>query len=61
MNGKIYKYFNRKKYEEEGIEKYYIGQTIQTIKRRAGSNGECCLKDSNTKFANAIGLYDENN
>ena len=54
MNGKIYKYFNRKKYEETGIETYYIGQTVRTIEERAGKDGSRYLKDSNTKFANAI-------
>lgn len=31
MNGKIYCYFNKKKYEQEGIKKYYVGQTIKSI------------------------------
>ena len=55
--GIIYVYFNRAKYEKEGIEKYYVGQTIGTMEQRAGKNGrrygvfdETC----NTKFANSI-------
>ena len=40
MNGKIYVYFNRKKYEEEGIKKYYVGQTIYSIEHRSGKNGK---------------------
>lgn len=55
MNGKIYKYFNKRKYNETGIKSYYIGQTIHDVKRRAGKNGSCYL-DCNThsKFSNAI-------
>ena len=55
--GIIYVYFNRAKYEKEGIEKYYVGQTMKTIEQRAGKDGrgygtfnETC----NTKFANSI-------
>ena len=39
MNGKIYVYFNKKKYENEGIKKYYVGQTTRSIEERAGRNG----------------------
>lgn len=58
MDGKIYVYFNKKKFETEGIKKYYVGQTKRTIKERAGSNGINYTGGSNeiknTKFANAI-------
>ena len=57
MNGKIYVYFNKKKYEQENIKKYYIGQTSRTIKARAGSNGINYTKDKGTKFANAINKW----
>ena len=53
MNGKIYKYFNEKKYKETGIESYYIGQTIQTISKRAGKDGVNYLQ-RDTKFSRAI-------
>ena len=55
--GIIYVYFNRAKYEKEGIEKYYVGQTIETMERRVGKDGkgygifdETC----NSKFARSI-------
>ena len=55
--GIIYVYFNRAKYEKEGIEKYYVGQTVGTMEQRAGKDGrgyrifdETC----NSKFARSI-------
>lgn len=57
MNGKIYVYLNRKKYEEEGIKKYYVGQTSKTLLARAGTNGQGYHKydnNLNSKFANSI-------
>ena len=55
--GIIYVYFNKAKYKKEGIEKYYVGQTIGTMEKRAGKDGrkygtfdETC----NSKFANSI-------
>ena len=58
MNGKIYKYFNRKKYEETGEKSYYIGQTIQTIKERAGKDGSKYISNSgNSKFSRAINKW----
>ena len=55
--GIIYVYFNKAKYEKEGVEKYYVGQTIGTMKQRAGKDGrgyrifdETC----NSKFARSI-------
>ena len=55
--GIIYVYFNKAKYEKEGVEKYYVGQTIETMERRAGKDGkgygtfdETC----NSKFARSI-------
>ena len=55
--GIIYVYFNKAKYEKEGVEKYYVGQTIKTMKERAGKDGggygifnETC----NSKFARSI-------
>lgn len=57
INGIIYCYFNRKKFEQEGIKKYYVGQTVTTIEQRAGKDGENYgAKDPkcNTKFAHAI-------
>ena len=55
--GIIYVYFNKAKYEKEGVEKYYVGQTMKTIEQRAGKDGrrygtfnETC----NSKFANGI-------
>ena len=54
MNGKIYVYFNKKKYEDEGIKKYYVGQTTRSIEERAGRNGWKYCKSGNTKFSNSI-------
>ena len=54
MNGKIYVYFNKKKYENEGIKKYYVGQTTRSIEERAGRNGWKYCKSGNTKFSNSI-------
>ena len=55
--GIIYVYFNKAKYEKEGVEKYYVGQTIGTMEQRAGKDGrgyrifdETC----NSKFARSI-------
>ena len=55
--GIIYVYFNKAKYKKEGVEKYYVGQTIETMERRAGKDGkgygifdETC----NSKFARSI-------
>ena len=55
--GIIYVYFNRAKYEKEGIERYYVGQTVRTMEQRARKDGigygwqdEKCQ----TKFARAI-------
>ena len=55
--GIIYVYFNKAKYEKEGIEKYYVGQTVGTMEQRAGKDGrgyrifdETC----NSKFARSI-------
>lgn len=53
MRGRIYVYFNRKKYEQEGIKKYYVGQTTKKPEHRAGHNGNDYLQ-STTKFAYAI-------
>lgn len=58
-DGKIYLYFNRKKYEIEGIAKYYVGQTRFSLEQRAGANGIRYTKDNDknpsySKFANAI-------
>ena len=55
--GIIYVYFNRAKYEKEGIEKYYVGQTIGTMEQRAGKNGRnygCTDPNCNSKFARSI-------
>ena len=55
--GIIYVYFNRAKYEKEGIEKYYVGQTIGTMEQRAGKDGKnYSWKDPscNSKFARSI-------
>ena len=55
MNGKIYVYFNKRKFEQEGVKKYYVGQTSRTIKARAGKDGIRYIKNSETsKFSNAI-------
>lgn len=53
MNGKIYVYFNRKKHEEQGIKKYYVGQTTKSITHRAGKDGANYLF-TDTAFARAI-------
>ena len=58
-NGKIYYYINKKKLEEEGVAKYYVGQTRFTLNQRAGLNGVRYTKDNDSnpsysKFANAI-------
>ena len=55
--GIIYVYFNRAKYEKEGIERYYVGQTVLTMEQRAGKDGRgYCWKDPscNSKFARSI-------
>ena len=55
--GIIYVYFNRAKYEKEGIEKYYVGQTIGTMEQRAGKDGKnygWTDPNYNSKFANSI-------
>ena len=55
--GIIYVYFNRAKYEKEGVEKYYIGQTVLTMEQRACKDGSgYCWKDPscNSKFARSI-------
>ena len=55
--GIIYVYFNRAKYEKEGIEKYYVGQTIGTMEQRAKKDGRgyCWANPNcNNKFANSI-------
>ena len=55
--GIIYVYFNRAKYEKEGIEKYYVGQTVKTMEERAGKDGKnyhWTNPNCNTKFANSI-------
>lgn len=55
MNGKVYVYFNKRKFEQEGVKKYYVGQTSRTIKARAGKDGIRYIKNSETsKFSNAI-------
>lgn len=54
MNGKIYVYFNKKKYEEEGIERYYVGQTVREISHRSGKNGSQYTTNPNSKIARAI-------
>lgn len=56
MNGKIYVYFNRAKYEKEGIAKYYVGQTIRELKDRCRDDlkGYAWHLGSDTKFANSI-------
>lgn len=53
LRGRIYAYFNKKKYEAEGTKKYYIGQTTKKPSHRAGHNGKDYLQ-STTKFAKAI-------
>ena len=54
MNGKIYLYFNEKKYNETGIKSYYVGQTVKTIEARAGLNGSNYLNNPESKFCRAI-------
>jgi len=54
MNGKIYLYFNKKKYNETGIKSYYVGQTVKTIEARAGLNGSNYLNNPESKFCRAI-------
>lgn len=55
INGKIYVYFNKEKYNLTGIKSYYVGQTIQTIEERAGLNGNNYIRNSgNSKFSRAI-------
>ena len=55
--GIIYVYFNKAKYEKEGVEKYYVGQTIGTMEQRAKKDGRgyhWADPNYNTKFANSI-------
>lgn len=55
--GIIYVYFNKAKYEKEGIEKYYVGQTVRTMEQRAGKDGTGYHWDDpncDYKFARAI-------
>ena len=55
--GIIYVYFNRAKYEKEGIEKYYVGQTVKAMEQRAGKNGRgygALDETCNNKFARSI-------
>ena len=55
--GIIYVYFNKAKYEKEGVEKYYVGQTVGTMEQRAGKDGRRYNWDNldcNNKFANGI-------
>ena len=55
--GIIYVYFNRAKYEKEGIEKYYVGQTVRTMADRAGKDGRnygWANPNCNYKFAKSI-------
>ena len=55
--GIIYVYFNRTKYEKDGIEKYYVGQTVGTMEQRAGKDGKNYYwadPNCNTKFAKGI-------
>ena len=49
MNGKVYVYFNKRKFEQEGVKKYYVGQTSRTIKARAGKDGIRYIKNSETR------------
>lgn len=54
-NGIIYGYFNLKKFKEEGIVRYYIGQTTKSIEARAGKNGDGYYSpDSRSRFSLAI-------
>ena len=55
--GIIYVYFNKAKYEKEGIERYYVGQTVKTMEQRAKKYGigyGWTDPNCNTKFANSI-------
>ena len=55
--GIIYVYFNKAKYEKEGVEKYYVGQTIGTMEQRARKDGRGYGWDDlnyNSKFARSI-------
>ena len=55
--GIIYVYFNRAKYEKEGVEKYYVGQTVGTMEQRAGKDGKNYHRNNpncNNKFVNSI-------
>ena len=55
--GIIYVYFNRAKYEKEGVEKYYVGQTVRTAEQRARKDGRgygYTDPNCNTKFAKSI-------
>ena len=55
--GIIYVYFNKAKYEKEGVEKYYVGQTIGTMEQRAGKDGKNYHRNNpncNNKFVNSI-------
>lgn len=57
MNGKIYCYFNKRKFEEEGIKKYYIGQTVKSIRGRAGKDGSQYITNPKSKIAKAINKW----
>ena len=60
MNGKIYCYFNKRKFEEEGIKKYYIGQTVKSIKGRAGKESIITTPNSNQEVNHSyIGRIEE--
>ena len=55
--GIIYVYFNKAKYEKEGVEKYYVGQTIGTMEERARKDGRGYGWNDlnyNSKFARSI-------
>ena len=55
--GIIYVYFNKAKYEKEGVEKYYVGQTIGTMEQRARKDGKgygAFDETCNSKFARGI-------
>ena len=55
--GIIYVYFNKAKYEKEGVEKYYVGQTIGTMEERAKKDGRGYGWNDlnyNSKFARSI-------
>jgi group I intron endonuclease len=51
MDYKVYKYTNKLN------SKVYVGQTRQTLKRRAGSNAYNYLKEKNSRFSKAIAKY----